>query len=32
LCIEAGDPNFHLKETRGFLQLLEPLSITEVPE
>jgi Protein of unknown function (DUF3341) len=32
LCIEATDPKFHLEETRAFLQGLDPLSITEVPE
>lgn len=32
LCIEASDPKFHPKETRVFLENLEPLSIKEVPE
>src|SRR5438067_5240422 len=32
LCIEANDPKFHPKETRAFLQRLNPLSITEVLE
>jgi hypothetical protein len=32
LCIEARDRKFHHKETRAFLQRLNPLSITEVPE
>ena len=32
LCIEATDPKFHLEETHAFLQRLNPLSITEVPE
>ena len=32
LCIEARDRKFHPKGTRTFLQSLNPLSITEVPE
>src|ERR1043166_9372377 len=32
LCIEATDRKFNPKETRAFLQELNPLSITEVPE
>ena len=32
LCIEAKDRKFHPKETRAFLQRLNPLSITEVLE
>ncbi len=32
LCIEAKDPKFHLKETRAFLQSLNPLSIAKVPK
>jgi hypothetical protein len=32
LCIEASDRKFHPKDTRTFLQSLNPLSITEVPE
>ena len=32
LCIEAKDQKFHPKETRAFLQRLNPLSIMEVPE
>ena len=32
LCIEAKDRKFHPKDTRAFLQKLNPLSITEVLE
>ena len=32
LCIEARDRKFHPEQTRAFLQRLDPLSITEVPE
>jgi hypothetical protein len=32
LCIEAKDRKFHPKQTHAFLQTLNPLSITEVPE
>jgi hypothetical protein len=32
LCIESKDRRFHPKDTRAFLQKLNPLSITEVPE
>jgi hypothetical protein len=32
LCIEANDRKFDFKETRAFLQRLNPLSVTEVPE
>ena len=32
LCIETKDPKFHPNETRAFLQQLNPVSITEVPE
>lgn len=32
LCIETRDRKFDPKETRAFLEKLEPLSITEVPE
>jgi len=32
LCIEANDGKFHPHETHAFLQRLNPLSITEVPE
>jgi hypothetical protein len=32
LCIEAKDPKFHAKDTRVFLENLDPLSIKEVPE
>jgi hypothetical protein len=32
LCIEAADPAFEIARTRGFLQSLDPASITEVPE
>ena len=32
LCIEARDRKFHPIQTRAFLQKLNPLSITEVPE
>jgi hypothetical protein len=32
LCIKSRDRKFRSKETRAFLEGLEPLSITEVPE
>ena len=32
LCIEASDPAFDLERARGFLESLDPVSITEVPE
>jgi len=32
LCIEARDRKFHPKETRTFLEKLNPVSISEVPE
>jgi len=30
LCIETGDRNFHLQDTRQFLQGLEPIAVSEV--
>jgi len=30
LCIETGDRNFHLQDTRQFLQGLEPVAVSEV--
>jgi hypothetical protein len=32
LCIEATDPQFDLKETRRFLESIEPLSVAEVAD
>jgi hypothetical protein len=32
ICIESNDPQYHTEQTRAFLESLNPLSITEVPE
>lgn len=32
LCIESADPAFELSRTRGFLESLDSVSVTEVPE